>query len=118
MLVRTGFPFTAAKLCTVHAVCLEGSAILMVSAALPARRLWYAASMPLWPMGSPALYGAPSFLACSAVAAPTTPVSKPSEPDSARVAGELITVPSALRICALDGQDVSSVNWSPACRPG
>src|SRR5215470_7134834 len=63
MLVFTDRPLTARKLCTGLAAAWPGPAILIVSAGLPASRLWYACSMPPRPMRSPALYGAPSLFA-------------------------------------------------------
>src|SRR5215469_8342022 len=113
MLVLTGRPLTAPKVCTLLA-CLPEPTSLIVSAGLPARRSWYACWMPVSPMGSPALYGAPRCFAAAAVAGPTTPVSSAIDPDCATAAGELSTVPSAPRIGARGGQVLVSVNFSPA----
>src|SRR6266702_3294651 len=118
MLVRTGLPSTAGKLCTVLPPRLPERASLIVSDGLPASRFWYACSIPPRPTGSPALYGAPSSFARAAVARATMPVSSAIDPDWATVAGELSTVPSAASICALAGQEPLSVNRSPFLSSG
>src|SRR5215467_479515 len=117
MLVLTGRPLTAPKVCNLLA-CLPGPTSLIVRAGLPARRSWYARWIPLSPMGSPALYGAPSRFAFAALAGPTTPVSSAIDPDCAIAAGELSTVPSAPRIGARGGQVLVSVNFSPVLSIG